>query len=164
MIEREHRWRGAPDIGRTLALVQGAYFLVTGIWALVSIGTFQKVTGPKTDLWLVKTVGVLVGVIGAVLGWAGMRERVTASERLLAVGSAAGLTAIDVIYVLRGRISPVYLLDAALEVGLIAGWIAEIMQGTRQSDEGAPQAAWQPAGEQPIGEGYYISTFEQGAD
>jgi hypothetical protein len=35
---------------------------MTGLWPLVSIGTFQQVTGPKTDLWLVKTVGVLIAV------------------------------------------------------------------------------------------------------
>jgi len=45
--------------------------MVIGIWSLVSIGSFQKVTGPKTDVWLVKTVGVLVIGVGAALGLAG---------------------------------------------------------------------------------------------
>lgn len=48
-----------------VAYVQGIYFLATGIWSLVHIASFQKVTGPKTDLWLVKTVGLLVIAIGA---------------------------------------------------------------------------------------------------
>jgi hypothetical protein len=47
----------------SVALVQGLYFLMTGLWPLVSIGTFQHVTGPKIDLWLVNTVGVLVEVV-----------------------------------------------------------------------------------------------------
>jgi hypothetical protein len=88
----------------------------------VSIGTFQKVTGPKVDLWLVKTAGVLITVVGAVLGLAGRRRRVTLEIALLAVGSAAGLTAIDVVYVAKRRISPIYLLDAVAEVGLIGLW------------------------------------------
>ncbi len=50
-----------------VALVQGIYFLVTGIWPLISMRTFLTITGPKTDLWLVKTVGLVLAVIGAVL-------------------------------------------------------------------------------------------------
>ena len=32
-----------------LAYAQGGFYLVTGIWPLVSIGSFQRVTGPKVD-------------------------------------------------------------------------------------------------------------------
>ena len=39
----------------------------------------------------------------------------------IAAGCAGGLAAIDLVYVLRGRISPVYLLDAALELAALAG-------------------------------------------
>src|SRR5437879_6174180 len=34
-------------------LAQGLYFLLTGLWQLLSISSFQAVTGPKHDLWLV---------------------------------------------------------------------------------------------------------------
>ena len=105
-----------------LSLAQGFYFVITGLWPIVSIRTFQIVTGRKTDLWLVKTVGVLVGVIGVVLISAGLRQQTTLEVLLLAVGSAAGLTTIDVVYVAKGRILPVYLLDAVAELILIAGW------------------------------------------
>jgi len=50
-----------------VALVQGIYFFVTGVWPLISTNTFQMVTGPKTDLWLAKTVGIILATIGAVL-------------------------------------------------------------------------------------------------
>jgi len=43
--------------------------------------------------------------------------------RLLAVGSALGLTGIDVVYVRNGRISKVYLLDAVAELVLVAAWL-----------------------------------------
>lgn len=103
-------------------LVQALYFLVTGIWPLVEIRSFQKISGPKTDIWLVKTVGVLVGVIGGVIALAGSRRRITPEISELAIGSSAGLAAIDVFYVARGRISRVYLLDALLELVLIGAW------------------------------------------
>jgi hypothetical protein len=47
---------------------------------------------------------------------------------MVAANTAAGLTAIDLVYVARGKISKVYLADAAIEVVLCA-WIA---RGTRQ--------------------------------
>ena len=105
-----------------LALLQGTFYLLTGIWPLVSIRTFEWVTGPKVDRWLVKTVGVLVSVVGGVLLLAGARRRVTAETAVLAAGSALGLAGIDAVYSLRGRISKVYLLDAAAEVLLVLGW------------------------------------------
>ena len=106
----------------TLCLVQGIYYTVTGVWPLVHMRSFLAVTGPKADLWLVKTVGVLVAVIGIVIGMAGWRGRVPEEVALLAVGSAAGLMAIDVVYVLKRVIPPIYLADAAAEAVLIVGW------------------------------------------
>src|SRR3954468_1474564 len=78
--------------------VQGLYYLATGVWPLVSMDTFLMVTGPKTDLWLVDTVGVLVGVIGLVLLLAAARRHATAEVVLLALGSALALTGVDVIF------------------------------------------------------------------
>jgi hypothetical protein len=106
-----------------VSLLQGVYYAATGIWSLVSPGTFQKLTGPKTDVWLVKTVGVLVTVIGGVLAMAGLRRQTTREMPLLGIGSAAGLAAIDVIYAGRGRISPIYLADAAANLALIGAWL-----------------------------------------
>jgi hypothetical protein len=106
-----------------LALIQGAFYVASGIWPLIDIDSFQAVTGPKIDLWLVRTVGVLVTVIGAVLVTAARRGVISSEITLLAVGSALGLAAIDIIYVLSGTISPVYLADAVVELGFVAGWI-----------------------------------------
>ena len=50
---------------RVIAGTQGSYFLLTGVWPLLHMRSFLAVTGPKTDLWLVETVGVLVAAIGA---------------------------------------------------------------------------------------------------
>jgi hypothetical protein len=106
-----------------LALVQGIFYLLTGIWPILDIVSFQVVTGPKTDLWLVRTVGVLVTVVGAVLVSAGRSRRLTPEIVLLAVGSALGLAGIDLIYALSGQISAVYLADAVAEIGLAVVWL-----------------------------------------
>jgi hypothetical protein len=104
-----------------VALIQGLYFLLTGVWPIAHIESFLLVTGPKVDLWLVKTVGILVAVIGVTLISASRGRRITDDIVLLAAGSALGLAIIDVGY--GSRISPAYLADAAGEMGLIVLWI-----------------------------------------
>jgi hypothetical protein len=103
------------------AVVQGLYYLLTGLWPLVSMRTFEAVTGPKMDRWLVKTVGVLVAVIGNALLVDARRP--SAGSTALGVGSAVGLGGVDVVYAVRGRISRVYLLDALLEAVLVGLWL-----------------------------------------
>ena len=110
---------------RLVAGTQGLYYLTTGIWPLASRRTFESITGPKRDFWLVQTVGALVGVTGASLALAARDRRTVeeASIKTLGIGSALSLAAVDVVFVARRRISPIYLLDAAAELALAAGWI-----------------------------------------
>jgi hypothetical protein len=105
-------------------LWQAVVNLVTGLWPILHMRSFEAVTGPKTDRWLVKTVGALVAVNGLVLAAAGVNNRVTPEVVGLAIGQSAGLAAVDVVYVARGRISRVYLLDALLELVFIGAWVA----------------------------------------
>jgi hypothetical protein len=110
-----------------LCVAQGTYFLATGLWPLLHLPSFVAVTGPKTDVWLVKTVGVLIASIGAALVTAGATGAPSPAIAAVAIGSAAGLAAIDVWYVRRGVIRRVYLLDAVLEVGLVAAWTIALL-------------------------------------
>lgn len=118
---------------KLVLLGQAALYLGTGIWPLLSRRTFEQVTGPKTDWWLVKTVGVIITVIGGVLGMSALRGQTPPEVPVLAVGSAAGLTAIDMGYVAKDRISPVYLLDAAAEMGLIALWTVALARKGKEN-------------------------------
>lgn len=101
-----------------LLLGQGLYYAATGAWPLVHMRSFLRVTGPKTDLWLVRTVGLLIVVIGATLVLAGLRRRASPELAVLAIGGALALAAVDCVHVAAGRISRIYLLDAALEIPL----------------------------------------------
>ncbi|HEX2227469.1 MAG TPA: hypothetical protein VHM64_10025 [Candidatus Binatia bacterium] len=107
---------------QALSVSQGAYYLITGAWPLVSMRTFESVTGRKRDRWLAKTVGMLVGVVGAALILAARDRNLSEEAQLLGTGCAAGLAAIDLIYVANGRIAPIYLLDAAAEIALVNLW------------------------------------------
>lgn len=107
-----------------LALAQGVFFFVTGVWPLLHLGSFLAVTGPKTDLWLVQTVGALLAVFGAVLVRVARRGHLTPEWRLLAAGFAATLAIVDAVFVFKGVIPPIYLADAAVELLIVAAWIA----------------------------------------
>lgn len=109
-----------------VALVQGIYFFVTGIWPLLSMRTFLMVTGPKTDLWLVKTVGIILAVVGLVLIVAQVNAEINTSIILLAIGSGLGLALVEFVYVAKRVISPVYLGDAFLELILIGWWMISV--------------------------------------
>jgi len=116
-----------------VAIAQGVFYVATGVWPLVSPGTFQMVTGPKVDMWVVKTLGGMIAVVGGVLCAAGARGEVPREVRALGALSAASLAAADAVYVLKGRISRVYLLDAAVELALIGGWAAAERSRAREA-------------------------------
>jgi hypothetical protein len=109
-----------------LLIAQGVYYLASGVWPLIHMRSFLIVTGPKKDLWLVKTVGILITVIGATLTVAGARQETTLEIFILAVGSQLALAAVDVVYVAKKVIAKIYLLDAIVEAAFFALWCAWI--------------------------------------
>lgn len=102
--------------------MQGAFYFLTGMWPLLHLPSFEAVTGPKTDDWLVQTVGALLATFGATLALAGFRHRITPEWRLLAAGFALVLALVDIVFVARDVISPIYLADAAVELPLALAW------------------------------------------
>jgi uncharacterized RDD family membrane protein YckC len=96
----------------------GLYWAATGAWALVDMRSFELVTGPKTDKWLVQSFGALVGATGIGLltaRGAGRRD----AARIGTLGALA-IAACEVVFVKRRQIRPIYLADAAVEVALVA--------------------------------------------
>ena len=126
----------AGNFGVTTALVQAVFYIATGIWPWLSMPIFLKVTGPKQDLWLVKTLGALITVVGVVLGVAALRRRVTPEIALLAAGSAGSLAGADLLFVSQKRIPPIYLLDMVVELGLAGGWYLSWRRDLRLSAGG----------------------------
>jgi hypothetical protein len=123
---KQRSWKDRVAIG------QGSYWLATGIWPILHLKSFEAVTGPKDDKWLVKTAGLLISCLGGFLLYKGLSRQTDDADAALGAASAASLTAIDVWYTTEGRISPIYLGDAVAEVGLIGAW-----QLARKADERA---------------------------
>lgn len=111
-----NKWR------RRLVAAQAAYYGTTGVWPLVHMPSFEAVTGPKVDDWLVHMVGLLAAAVALPLGVAALQDRVREpAVVVLAVASALAFAGIDLWYGLNGRISPIYLADAAVQLCLVAG-------------------------------------------
>ena len=108
----------------TVALTQGAFYLATGLWPIVHLPSFERVTGPKRDKWLVKTLGGLIAAVGGALVVGAFEKRRSRALSVLGAGSSFALAAADIYYVARGRTSPVYLADAAAEAALFTLWFA----------------------------------------
>ena len=109
---------------RILIAVQGIYTLLTALWGIFDINSFMAVTGPKADIWLVKTVSVLLVAISiTLLSFLWLRSN-PLQAMLLGSFTAIGLAIIDIWYAGHGRISLVYLLDAMAELVFLALWLA----------------------------------------
>ena len=109
------KWR------RRLLAGQAAYYGITGLWPVLHLPSFEAVTGPKTDDWLVHMVGLLAVAIAVPLGLAAAGNRGRTPEVVaLAAAAAFAFAAIDLWYALSGRISAIYLADAGVELGLLA--------------------------------------------
>lgn len=102
---------------------QVASYAVGCLWPLLGAKSFQRVTGPKRDMWLVSMVALLLGSSGIAIGRAGMNHRITPEIVQLAVGTGASLAGVGVVNVARGRISSIYLADALAHITLVAGWL-----------------------------------------
>lgn len=115
-----------------LAIFQGVFYMLTGIWPILHMDSFIAVTGPKVDLWLVRTVGMLIFIIGTGIFAAGIRKQVNISNIIIAAGAAFGLMVVDVTYVWLNVISPIYLLDAVVELILVILWITLVFKSNTE--------------------------------
>ena len=100
---------------RFTVLFQSIYYIATGIWPLVSMATFEAVTGEKTDDWLVQTVGVLAAIIGASLLIGCLRGDLSRETIVLSILGAAGFAGVDIVFYMQDRISAIYLADAVAQ-------------------------------------------------
>jgi hypothetical protein len=106
---------------RTIVALMAAYYISTGAWPIIHMQSFEAVTGPKKERWLVRMVGALAVVNGVVLAIGVRRSPLSLETRALAVLSAAAFASVDIVSVPAAGIRPVYLADAAIELALAAG-------------------------------------------
>lgn len=79
-------------------------------------------TGPKRERWLVRTVSVLILAVAATLAERVVRGEDVRDLRVLGVTSAGGVGLVSLLGPLLARISPVYFVDAAIDLAIAALW------------------------------------------
>jgi len=138
------------NLFRGLAWFLGLYYFATGVWPLIHVKSFEWVTGEKSDNlpsgleadhWLLMTVSVLIVAVSLTILTAAWRNSQAAEIAILAILAGSGLTAIDVVYVLRGIIRPIYLVDAAVEIPLILTWLFALIAQQRAASVGTGRRA-----------------------
>jgi len=111
----------AQPLAAALAIAQGVYYAVTGAWPLVSMRTFEAVTGPKRDRWLVRVVGVLAIAFGGLVAREATRTR---PDPTPGAAGAAAFGAASLWYWSRGRLNHAYALDGLVEAATLGAWLA----------------------------------------
>jgi hypothetical protein len=115
--------KGKQTKGLILLLYgQALYYILTGLWPIFHIESFIAVTGPKYDIWLVQTVGVLIIAIGIPFLVAARTKSIGLPVMTLGLTSAFGLMLVDVVFYLKGDIPAIYLADAVAELILVGAW------------------------------------------
>ncbi|MGI5267720.1 hypothetical protein ACQEUU_01060 [Nonomuraea sp. CA-218870] len=105
-----------------LARAQGVFTVATGLWPSLSMSSYEKVYGTKTDRFLVRAIGsLLVGFGLNQLRAAARPEGLPYARR---IGTSVALTQLrlDVVNVLAGRVPATYLVDAAAQAGWLYAW------------------------------------------
>jgi hypothetical protein len=108
--------------GLVLARAHGAFLVVSGLWPLLHRRSFEAVLGPKRDYWLVATVGLLLAGNGSMQVTAPPTTSGVASARQIGTATSAALAGVDLVNVGRGRISRMYLVDAAVQLAWLYAW------------------------------------------
>lgn len=112
---------------RTLLLFEAIVYVTTGLWPIIHYNSFQKITGPKTDVWLVIVVGWFITMSSAVL-FSCYLGGLSDEGLIVALGTPLILGTSDIYYVFKKVISKVYLIDAALEFIIIVFWFIVLLR------------------------------------
>jgi hypothetical protein len=100
-------------------IVQGMFYVTTGLWPVLHMPSFERASGIKVDKWLVKTVGLLLCVSGIIF----IRFSDSEAALWLAILDAFVLICIDLYYVYKRVIPKVYVLDSVVEAGFILAYV-----------------------------------------
>src|SRR5690625_6495522 len=82
-----------------LMMIQGIYYGLTGLWPLLHMSSFIEITGPKSDLWLVQTVGMIILFVGCGFIVAGARKSGNVPPIIIALGLILGFIVIQIVHV-----------------------------------------------------------------
>jgi hypothetical protein len=122
-----------PRFIKNVLLIQAAYIFITAVWPIVHIESFILVTGPKTDIWLVKTVGALLIPVALCLFTYSFLNIDKRPAFVLGAGTSVAFITIDFYYALNDVIADIYLLDGIIEIAFLIFWIYAVTANKLQT-------------------------------
>ncbi|MDA3613472.1 hypothetical protein [Polluticaenibacter yanchengensis] len=109
---------------RWTPFIQGVYFSVVALWPLINIKSFMRVTGGKTDIWMVNAVSVLLfPLIFILFNTAFKPSPIPLLHSSALIAGTAGLMMVEYNFYVNGIISNGYLVYAILEIFFLVWWI-----------------------------------------
>jgi len=108
-------------------LIQAAYFFVTAVWPLIDITSFLAVTGYKREVWLVKTVGVLLLPYCLILLHLAFSDKKNFIMAIAIILCCLSLAIVEIYYYFKGVIKWVYCIDGGLQLVFMSYWILHII-------------------------------------
>ncbi|SFN41891.1 hypothetical protein SAMN05421594_2707 [Chryseobacterium oleae] len=98
------------------------YYFLTALWPLIHIESFLTVTGKKTDIWLVKTVGIILLPYCLLLIYLTFSSKKNFVMVLTLMLGCLGLLFVDLYYYFRNIIKWVYLIDGFFQLLFFTYW------------------------------------------
>lgn len=120
---------------RLTPFLQAVYYLVTGLWPLIHLKSFFEVTGPKTDVWLVQMVGVLIFSYSILFFYMAFTRRLLQVHAVVGSLIAFGIGCIELYHYLQGTLRGIYYVDFIIEVCFFMYWIFYLIYHHRQFRE-----------------------------
>lgn len=112
---------------KAMLSIQGFFYVLTGLWPLLHLKSFEAVTGPKKDKWLVKTVGLMITCSGLIFLYSTcIGPSIPKETWLLAIMNALCLAAVDIHYARKDVIAKIYLADAAVELFMVGFYLLKL--------------------------------------
>lgn len=122
---KEQQQMRIPRFSGLLHNAHGAYYLFAGAWPLVHMDSFEAVTGPKPDEFLVRTVGLILLMTGTIL----LSQRRAPWERsavFAAMGTALILGCVAVVSASGGWVWKVFFAEGAMHLLFATAWIVQL--------------------------------------
>lgn len=83
---------------RYLLFLQGIYYFLTALWAIISIESFSKFTQYQGDFFLKHTNGVLFLILGMLFFYNALRRIIIKQTAMFALSVALGVMAVEANY------------------------------------------------------------------
>lgn len=112
-----------------ILFIQALYYFVSGLWPIVHMASFEKVTGPKNDKWLVQTVSALILCSSLIFFYSAFFRNVSMPLEtvILSIANCLALAFVDIYFVIKKMIKKIYLLDAVFELIIFCAVILSLM-------------------------------------